>query len=389
MDPVSNPYSPGAGTPPPALAGRDEELRAFEIALKRMDIGRPDRSTLLTGLRGVGKTVLLSRFGEIARQQGWTHQHLEAIEDINLAVQVAGLARRAMLDLSRGRRMAERTQRALGVLRSLQIRWSVPEWGAVMEVEPFAGVADSGKLEDDLADLFVELGEFAGEQSSGVLFTIDELQYLSSEQLSALIVGLHQVSQRQLPLMVVGAGLPSLPGLAGEAKSYAERLFRFTSIGSLSDAEAKIALADPALDQSVTWNPEAIELAIEQSKGYPYFLQEFGKQSWDTATGPDVIRLPDVEAAIPIANDELDTGFFSARFDRVQPAAQEYLLAMASLGSGPYRSADVAGGMGKSTRQVAPVRDILIKRGLCYSPSRGVIDFTVPTFDRFVRRRLG
>ncbi len=389
MDPVSNPYSPGAGTPPPALVGRDDELRELEVAVKRMDIGRPARSTLLTGLRGVGKTVLLNRFGQIARDQGWTHQQLEATEDIDLAEAVAIIARRAILELSRGRRMAERSQRALGVLRSLQIRWSIPEWGAVMEIEPFAGLADSGKLDDDLADLFTELGSLARDQNSGVLFTIDELQYLSKDQLSALIVGLHRISQEQLPLMVVGAGLPSLPGLAGEAKSYAERLFRFTSIGSLSRTEATIALANPALHQSVRWEPEAIDLAVDVSRGYPYFLQEYGKQSWNTADGPDVIHVSDVQASIPIANDELDTGFFAARFDRVQPAAQGYIFAMASLGSGPYRSSEVAGALGKSTRQVAPVRDVLIKRGLCYSPSHGVIDFTVPMFDRFVRRRLG
>lgn len=389
MDPVSNPYSPGAGTPPPALVGRDDELRELEVAVKRMDIGRPARSTLLTGLRGVGKTVLLNRFGQIARDQGWTHQQLEATEDIDLAEAVAIIARRAILELSRERRMAERSRRALGVLRSLQIRWSIPEWGAVMEIEPFAGLADSGKLDDDLADLFTELGSLARDQSSGVLFTIDELQYLSKGQLSALIVGLHRISQEQLPLMVVGAGLPSLPGLAGEAKSYAERLFRFTSIGSLSQAEATIALANPALHQSVRWEPEAIELAVDVSRGYPYFLQEYGKQSWNTANGPDVIHVSDVQASIPIANDELDTGFFAARFDRVQPAAQGYLFAMASQGSGPYRSSEVANTLGKSTRQVAPIRDQLIKRGLCYSPSHGVIDFTVPMFDRFVRRRLG
>lgn len=285
--------------------------------------------------------------------------------------------------------MADRTQRALGALRSLQIRWSVPEWGAVMEVEPFAGLADSGKLDDDLADLLLEIGTLAREEHSGVLITVDELQYLNRDQLAALIVGLHRISQEQLPLMVVGAGLPSLPGLAGEAKSYSERLFRFTAIGSLSHSEVGIALTEPALAQSVQWDAEAIDLVFDRSNGYPYFLQEFGKATWDVARGPVVIRRSDVQAAIPIVDDELVTGFYAARFDRIQPAAQAYLLAMASLGTGPYVSGKVAGLLGKSTRQAAPTRDALIKRGICYSPSHGVIDFTVPMFDQFVRRRLG
>lgn len=389
MDPVSNPYSPGAGAQPPALVGRDDELGQVEVALKRMTIGRSARSTLLTGLRGVGKTVLLSRFGALARDLGWSHQHLEATEDIDLAAAAATIGRRAILELSRGQRMADRTQRALGALRSLQIRWSVPEWGAVMEVEPFAGLADSGKLDDDLADLLLEIGTLAREEHSGVLITVDELQYLNRDQLAALIVGLHRISQEQLPLMVVGAGLPSLPGLAGEAKSYSERLFRFTAIGSLSHSEVGIALTEPALAQSVQWDAEAIDLVFDRSNGYPYFLQEFGKATWDVARGPVVIRRSDVQAAIPIVDDELVTGFYAARFDRIQPAAQAYLLAMASLGTGPYVSGKVAGLLGKSTRQAAPTRDALIKRGICYSPSHGVIDFTVPMFDQFVRRRLG
>ncbi len=389
MDPVRNPYSPGAGTPPPALVGRDEELRNVDVAIQRLALGRSARSVMLTGLRGVGKTVLLSRFGQLARDQGWSHQHLEATEDIDLAEAVATICRRAILGLSMGQRMADRTRRALGVLRSLQIRWGIPEWGAVLEVEPFAGLADSGKLDDDLADLFIEVGTLAHEQSSGVLFTVDEIQYLDRTQLAAFIVGLHRISQRQLPLMVVGAGLPSLPSLASEARSYAERLFQFATIGSLPDAEASDALQSPARDEGVRWSSNALHLAVEQSEGYPYFLQEFGKQSWDAAEGPHLIRAEDVETAIPVAIDELDIGFFAARFDRTTPGEREYLSAMALFGKGPYQSGEVAGSLGKRTNQVGPVRDSLIKRGLCYSPSHNVIDFTVPMFDQFVRRRLG
>ena len=390
MDPIRNPYSPGAGTPPPALVGRDDELREFEIAIKRLALGRPARSTLLTGLRGVGKTVLLNEFGRIALGQHWVHQHIEANEGIGLAAEMATVSRKAILQLAPSQRLAERARRALGILKSFRLRWDIPDAGSIeLAVDPVLGQADSGILEDDLADLFIELGRLAREQGIGMLFTIDELQYLSREQLAALIVGLHRISQEQLPLMVVGAGLPSLPALAGEAKSYAERLFRFASIGSLDHAEAGIALADPALEEEVVWERDALDLAFELSEGYPYFLQEFGKQTWNVAEGSDAISRSDVRIATPIANDELDTGFFAVRFDRTQPAARAYLLAMATLETGPYRSGEVARRMGKSTRQVGPIRESLIRRGLCYSPSYGVIDFTVPMFDRFVRRRLG
>ena len=389
MDPVRNPYSPGAGTPPPALVGRDDELRSFEIAVQRLTLARPARSVMLTGLRGVGKTVLLNQFGRMAKSNSWTHQHLEATEDIAFPGAASTLVRKAILQLSARQRLADRTRRALGALKSFQLRWSIPEAGIAFEAEPFPGLADSGDLDDDLADLFVEIAVLARDQDSGVLFTIDELQYISQQDFSALILGLHRISQEVLPLMVVGAGLPSLPGLAGEAKSYAERLFQYTAIGSLPAAAASDALQSPAQDEGVRWSADALNLVVDRSEGYPYFLQEFGKRSWDAATGPQVIQAEDVEEAIPVAIDELDSGFFAARFDRTTPVEREYLSAMASFGKGPYQSGDVATALGKRTSQVGPVRDSLIKRGLCYSPSRNVIDFTVPMFDQFVRRRLG
>ena len=390
MDPIRNPYSPGAGAPPPALVGRDEELREFEVAIKRLAIGRPARSIMLTGLRGVGKTVLLSEFSRIAQSEQWVHQHLEATEGIELAEAMATVARKAILQLAPTQRLAERGRRALGILKSFRLRWNIPDAGSLeLAVDPIPGQADSGTLEDDLADLFIELGQLAREQGLGVLFTIDELQYLSRVHLAALIVGLHRIAQDQLPLMVVGAGLPSLPALAGEAKSYAERLFTFSTIGSLEREEAGLALTDPALDEQVVWDPHAIDLVYDISAGYPYFLQEFGKQSWNIANEPGVIGLDDAKDAIPIANDELDTGFFAVRFDRTTPAERDYLSAMSSFGKGPYQSGEVASALGKRTTQVGPTRDSLIKRGLCYSPSHGVIDFTVPMFDQFVRRRLG
>ena len=389
MDPVRNPYSPGAGSPPPALVGRDGELDAFDIAVQRLALGRSSKSLMLTGLRGVGKTVLLREFGRIAQSHGWVHQHIEATEDTDFPEAVAMLVRKALLRLSTGDRIADRMSRAFGVLKSFQVRWRLADGGDLtVGLDPVPGRADSGMLDDDFAELFSEVGEVARDRGVGVLFTIDEIQYLRLEHLAALIVGLHRVSQDQLPFTVAGAGLPSLPALAGEAKSYAERLFTFAVVDSLSPPEARAALTDPAEDEGVTWQHEALDRVVETTAGYPYFLQEFGKQAWDVAGSDREITGGDVDDAVPLAVAELDTGFFRVRVDRTTDAERSYLTAMASLGPGPYASGDVAAAMGRTTTQVGPYRDALIKRGLCYSPRYGVIDFTVPMFDQFVRRWL-
>ncbi len=390
MDPVRNPYSPGAGTPPPALVGRDQLIEEFGIAIRRMQIGRPARSMMLTGLRGVGKTVLLREFGKVGSGLNWTHLHLEASEDDQFLDSVAAFARQALLRLSRRHELADRVRQALGVLRSFQLRWNIPDAGSVdLQIDPIQGYADSGALELDLADLLSEVGQLAATQQSGVLFTVDEMQYLPREHFAALIVALHRISQEELPLMLVGAGLPSLPALAGEAKSYAERLFVFRQIDQLNPQDAQFALTLPAQREQVAWEPEALDLVLEQTQGYPYFLQEFAQQAWDAAEHDEVINRSDVEVAMPVAIDDLDTGFFAVRFDRTTPAERDYLAAMSSLGPGPYGSGDVARALGKTTTQLGPVRDSLIRRGLCYSPRWGVIDFTVPMFDQFLRRRLG
>jgi len=389
MDPVRNPYSPGAGSPPPALVGRDVELEQFDIAVQRLALGRSAKSMMLIGLRGVGKTVLLGEFGHIAERHGWVHQQIEAADDIRFPSAMAMLVRKALLRLSAGQRLAERGRRAFGVLKSFQLRWLLADGADLaFEFDPVQGRADSGVLEEDLSDLFVEVGAVARDRGVGVLFTIDEIQYLGRADLSALIVGLHRVSQQQLPFMVAGAGLPSLPALAGQAKSYAERLFAFRSIDSLDQSEAEVALVAAADAEGVTWSRDALTRVVSITEGYPYFLQEFGQESWNVAVGPDEIVGADVEAALPIAVDELDTGFFQARIGRTTNAEREYLIAMASLGPGPYNSGDVAAAMGKRTTQVGPHRDTLIKRGLCYSPRHGVIAFTVPMFDQFIRRHL-
>ena len=269
------------------------------------------------------------------------------------------------------------------------MRWNLPEGDDIdFGIEPIAGRADTGILQEDIADLFTEVGEYAGERKVGVLITIDEAQYLGRDQLGTLVMGLHKVSQRQLPFMVVPAGLPSLPALAGEARSYAERLFTFVKINSLQPEEAAAALAVPAEARGVRWHADALGRIVDETAGYPYFLQEFGKQAWNFATGPSQISLEDIRHTIPMAFNALDTGFFSIRFDRTTETERDYLAAMAHLGAGPHPSGAVASAMGRTTSQVSPHRNSLIAKGLCHAPRYGQIAFTVPMFDQFVRRRM-
>lgn len=390
IDKIRNPFTPGAGSRPPLLVGRDHELESMTVAVKRLALGRFERSLLLKGLRGVGKTVLLNEFGRIAVDEGWIHAHIEATEDFRVPTAMASLSRRALLELSLKERVKDRARSALGVLRSF-IKVHVPAGDAgtlTIELEPRPGPADSGELDGDLSGLFTELGETARDADTGLLLTVDEIQYLSRAELSALIVALHRVSQLGLPLLLAGAGLPSLPGLAGEARSYAERLFSYVDIGSLNPADAATALVEPVRSEGADWTTEAVEGVIAQTQGYPYFLQEFGKQAWNVAEGP-MIELADVEAGVILALDDLDRGFFRARIDKIPDSERDYLRAMAALGGpGPYKSGAVSRKLGKTTTQTGPVRDSLIKRGLSYAPRHGEIAFTVPMFDDFVRRAL-
>lgn len=381
-----NPYRPGAGRPPPALTGRDQELDAFDFAIRRFRHGASERSMILTGLRGVGKTVLLAECARIAERYDWACEGIEAREGINLAEEMAVLTRKALFRFSAGERAKEWVKQAFGVLRSFQIRWKLPEGGEVEMSLPEPGRGDSGVLDHDLTDLFVAVGEAARERETGVIFTLDEMQFLAAHHLGGLCMALHKISQKELPLLLVGAGLPSLPGLLGEAKSYTERLFEFRVINGLEEGAARAALTAPAEKHDVCWTEEALNRIIEATKNYPYFLQEFGKGCWNVATGPDRITEVDVTKAYPIIINALDEGFFRVRLDRVTPAEREYLIAMAETGSGPYMSGDVAKRLGKTHGQVGVQRTNLIKRGLCYAPSHGVIDFTVPLFDEFIRR---
>lgn len=389
MDPVTNPYSPGAGMPPPALVGRDREIAAFDVAVQRLSAGRPDRSQMLTGLRGVGKTVLLREFRDIAEGHGWACQRLEVGEDDRFVHQMAAAVHGALLDLTPSRRLSQMASQAFGVLKSFQLSWDVPEVGALtVGVDPVGGRADSRLLERDLVDLLSEVARQAKDRQKGVAITIDEIQHLPTQHLRPLIIGLHRISEMGLPLLVVGAGLPSILGMLGEARTYAERLFSFFDVNSLNEESAARALAEPATAAGVTWDPVAITEAVAFTRGYPYFLQEFGRQAWRMAEGPDRITRQDVLGAAPVARAELDSGFFRVRMDRTTDAQRAYLRAMAAMGPGPHRSGAVAEALGKKTTQVGAVRHSLIQRGLCYSPRHDVIAFTVPMFDEFVQRHL-
>jgi hypothetical protein len=359
----------------------------MDIALQRLMLGRDGRSQLLTGLRGVGKTVLLNEFEQIADGRGWTHEHIEVTEDGNLAPRLAAALRRVLLMMDARQRIGERVRRALGVLKAFTLRLpGGPELS--IDVEAIYGPADSGDLSLDLAGLFVEIGELARDHGTGVLLTVDELHYVALPVLEALVVGLHRAAQLRLPITIAGAGLPSLAAVTGEAKSYAERMFIYPEIGSLSGPQATDALVLPASDEGVEWEPAALDLVIDATQGYPYFVQEFGKRAWDVAEGPALITLDEVERSIPVAIAELDDGFFRVRTGRTSDPERAYLRAMAELGPGPVRSSAVAALLGKKPTAVTPIRDSLIKKALCYSPRWGELDFTVPLFEAFMKRLI-
>jgi AAA ATPase domain len=386
MDPRTNPYTPNAGARPPALVGRDGLLETFDILLHRLQAGRSEQSLLITGLRGVGKTVLLRAFEERARLAGWVTADSEITKSADFGPRMAVLCRRALLELAPKERWRERARRAAGVLRSFSI--TVTTDGAVtasLDVDPVAGMGDSGDLGDDLTDVLVTLGEAAQESRVGVVFLLDEVQFLEPTELEALITALHMVVQRELPVTLVGAGLPQLPRLAGEAKSYAERLFKTPSLGPLSPMDSEIALTQPANELGVAIEARAVQTVVAYTEGYPYFIQEYGKALWDRAQDSPITAIEAVEAQA-LVEAVLDGGLFRVRLERASASEIRYLRAMAELGAGPQRAADVAGAMGRRSQQVAPTRARLLEKGLLYSPSYGLAAFSVPQFDRYMRR---
>jgi hypothetical protein len=386
MDPRENPYTPNAGARPPLLAGRDEELAAFDLLLSRLARGRTQQSMIITGLRGVGKTVLLGEFRTMAEGHGWVAVEAEITRQTEFAQRMALLARRALLQIAPRARWRERARRAAGVLRSFTLTVSAEgSWTAGLDLDPVEGEADSGLLAEDLTDVLVNLGEAAREQETGVVFLLDEMQFLSREELEALIAALHRTVQRALPITLAGAGLPLIPRLAGEAKSYAERLFTFPVIGRLAEEEALRALVRPAEEASVGFEQQAALGIVSYAEGYPYFIQEYGRAAWDASPSP-IIGVEVVEEVRALVDAKLDGGFFRVRAERAAPHELRYLRAMASLGPGPHRASAVAAALGTTSARLAPTRSRLIEKGLLYTPSYGLAAFTVPQFDRHLLR---
>lgn len=390
MDEITNPFSPGAGSPPPELAGRDAVLEEARVLFGRVRLKKSGKSMLLTGLRGVGKTVLLNEIARIAKAANYEVCAVEAHEGKRLAQLLVPNLRRLLYDLDRIAGAGNKVRRGLAVLKSFisSIKVTVGDVGVGLDIEPEAGSADSGDLEADLSSLFEAVGEAAQERATAIAILIDEIQYFDSRELSALIMALHKMQQLQLPLVLIGAGLPILPGLVGDSKSYAERLFSFRDIGALPAEDSIRALEEPVEKLGVSFDSKALEEILRFTKGYPYFLQEWGYQAWNHATSSP-ISVDVIRESSDLVSKRLDKNFFRVRFDRLTPKEAKYLRAMAELGAGVQRTADVNKKMGVTkAAALGMVRDSLIKKGMVYSPAHGDIAFTVPLFDEFLRRAI-
>ena len=387
MDPRTNPYAPGAGTVPPELAGRSEVIEKAAIALDRCRNGLAARGLLLVGLRGVGKTVLLTRISQETEARDFVVVSIETPENRSLPALLIPALRTALLKLNRMSAAGDLGKRALRVLGgfvgAMKVKYQDIEFGLDLGSEP--GVADSGDLEHDLVALFTEVGRAAKEKKTAFGLLIDEIQYIKEAEFAALIMALHKCTQNQLPVMLIGAGLPQLVGRAGRAKSYAERLFEYPQIGPLSKEATREALLAPAAKLGVEYEEAAIEEIYQQTQGYPYFLQEWGKYSWQCAEHSPILR-SDVLSATELAIAELDTSFFRLRFDRLTPSEKRYLRAMAEIGATSQRSGDISSLLKREVQSVAPVRASLIAKGMIYSPSHGENSFTVPLFDGYLKR---
>ncbi len=389
MDTIKNPFSPGAGSPPPELVGREGILEQARVLLGRVKEKRPEKSLLLTGLRGVGKTVLLNEIERLAAKTGYRTVPLEAHEDKALAAMLVPPLRKLLFELDRAAGAGDKAKRGLAVLKGFMngVKVAMGDIEVGLDIEPEKGSADSGDLESDLPNLFMAVAEAAEERKTPVALLIDELQYFSAQELSALIMAMHKMQQRQLPMVLIGAGLPILPRLAGESKSYAERLFSFPDVGALSEPDANRALQDPTKAVGVDFEAAALKEIFRLTQGYPYFIQEWGYQSWNRAAGPP-ITLEVVQAATATVIERLDANFFRVRFDRLTPGEKRFLRAMAGFGAGAHRSADIAEAMGVNINSLGPGRAKLIQKGMIYSPTHGDLAFTVPLFDEFMLRAM-
>jgi hypothetical protein len=388
MDRRRNPFAPGAGTPPPELAGRAALIEDAAVALDRLRAGRAARSMIFYGLRGVGKTVLLTMIRNNAEAEGLVVVAMEAPENRSLPSMLVPALRAALLKLDRIKRTGAKIRRALSALAGFakpRVSYEGFEVALDFEVEP--GLADSGDLESDLADLIRAAGEAAQEHGTAIVLAIDELQYVPEEELAALISALHRASQLKLPIAMVGAGLPQLLGQMGRAKSYAERLFAFVPLGPLDRAGSDDAIRVPVQAEGAEITDAALGAIFEATQGYPYFLQEWGKHSWDLADASPIDEADVADAGVA-ALAELDASFFRVRFDRLSPAEKRYMRAMAELGEGPHRSGDIAQAMGVKVNAVAPTRNSLVRKGMLFSPAHGDTAFTVPLFAAFMRRAM-
>ncbi|MCC6283839.1 MAG: ATP-binding protein [Phycisphaerales bacterium] len=387
MDPIRNPYAPGAGAEPPELAGRDHLLESARVALARVRLGRSAKSMLMVGLRGVGKTVLLARMEADAKAAGFETVGTEAPEGRSLPAMLAPRLRLALLNLSRVERAADFARRSLralaGFVQALKLRYKDIE--VALDCEPEPGLADNGDLEHDLQALFEVVALAAHAAGTALVLFIDELQYVEEDELASLITALHRSAQLSLPITLVGAGLPQLRGRMGRAKSYSERLFDFPEIGPLSPAASRDAIVKPAKHEGVEFLPGAVERIIAETHGYPYFLQEWGKHVWDVAPASPITP-DDVDRASVLVIAALDMSFFRVRFDRLTPLEKRYLRAMADLGPGPHRSGDIAFVLDRTVQSLGPTRASLIEKGMIWSPSHGDTSFTVPLFDQFMMR---
>lgn len=387
MDPRINPYAPGAGTTPPELSGRGEILEKVSIALSRCQNGLAYRGLLLVGLRGVGKTVLLNHIAREAENENFAVVSVEAPEERSLPALLIPHLRTALLKLDVRTATGDLVKRSLRILGSfigaMKLKYEDIELSVDLGSEP--GIADSGDFEHDLVSLFTELGQVAKAKKTAITLCIDEIQYVKEDQFAALIMALHKCTQHQLPVILIGAGLPQLVGQAGRAKSYAERLFEYPEIGPLSESAARLALEAPAKKLGVNFTHEALDEILQQTKSYPYFLQEWGKHCWNCSRGSP-ITLQDVKDATILAVSDLDASFFRVRFDRLTPGEKKYLRAMAELGQGPLRSGDIARLLKKEVQSVAPIRSRLIEKGMIYSLSHGDNSFTVPLFNGYMKR---
>ncbi len=388
MDPVRNPFAPGAGTPPPELSGRKELIEQARIALDRLKLGRPVKSLIAVGLRGVGKTVLLNEFRLMAEARQYYCLSIEAHEDKRLPQLLIPALRRLLLDLDRLGALSEHAKLALRIFKSfmssLRVKYGDAE--LTLDVDPESGIADSGDLEVDLPDLFTAIARAAADRGRHVVLLIDELQYLSETEMSALIMSVHRMAQLSLPILMFGAGLPQVVGLMGRSKSYAERLFDFPQVGALPVLDSIDAIQKPVQVEGEEIDPDALTEILRWTQGYPFFLQEWGYQAWNVAAHSPITKA-DIDVATQKSLNRLDEGFFKVRFERLTPRERDYVRAMANLdGPGPYRSGEIAQMLNVAPQSIAPIRNNLVAKGMIYSPAHGDTAFTVPLFEQYLRR---